>query len=870
MQCRSRVSRPLETIAATGRGDRKARNSSTFVSAALGGGGVTRRRLAAVLAAAMIGQAAPQAADLHTPPRVAGFERFGRPLCSEGDSTEAVVEAGLLLLGELGCVNCHLPAEREDHHLQGKVGPVLGNVGERLRPSWLAAYLKDPRQVHPGTTMPDLLGGLPDRERQDRVEAITHLLRATGEFVEASPEAFTEARPEVGAERFRQSGCGTCHRAGLPDHPAEEPLADLLPLEGLGAKWSPKSLDAFLKNPFEARPAGRMPAAVLTNQDRGHVVAFLMGRAGSPAKGSVADETSPPGTGRSADELLAAGRKQFATSGCANCHQLAVGENPAIEKTLQAKPLAMLSADAVGCLAAELPAELPRYDLDGSQRLAIRTAIRWLQSPAAAAIPSREASVSRILTALNCYACHSRLDQGGVGRGGVLPAIASFDADGEPMLKEPARDALFTGNLQELGDEGRIPPSLTGVGDRLRPAFITEVMLKGGRDRTEIMRTLMPKWHQPVVASLAAMLAEDPKTPQVIPPLAGHAEAEVVEQGRHLVGAKALGCIKCHGFAGEKGQSLGLIDMTRMPKRLRQEWFLAYVENPQRFRSGTRMPASWPEGKTFYPDLLDGTAPGQIEAVWRYIAAGRPRPPIGAGKNPIELVPTDRPIVYRNFIESAGPRAIAVGYPEKVHLAWDADRLRLALVWREGFLDAGRHWSGRGQGFQPPLGTGLFSPDVATPLASFSRPEDLVTAPWPPGSERDAGGPADGFRFRGYVLDPAGRPAFRWQWQGRTVEDFYEPVTAIDATGQPTPTGLRRRLTVSGEGLPAAALRVARGKTIAAESDGWHRVDGYWRIRVGGPAADRLIRHEADGEVELRLPLRFEGNRVVVEEKLAW
>ena len=53
--------------------------------------------------------------------------------------------------------------------------------------------------------------------------------------------------------------------------------------------------------------------------------------------------------------------------------------------------------------------------------------------------------------------------------------------------------------------------------------------------------------------------------------------------------------------------------MTRFPQRLRHEWYLAYVEDPQRFRPGTRMPASWPMGASFYPDILDGTAAGQIE-----------------------------------------------------------------------------------------------------------------------------------------------------------------------------------------------------------------------------------------------------------------
>ena len=205
-----------------------------------------------------------------------------------------------------------------------------------------------------------------------------------------------------------------------------------------------------------------------------------------------------------------------------------------------------------------------------------------------------------------------------------------------------------------------------------------------------------------------------------------------------------------------------------------------------------------------------------------------------------------------------------------VHLAWDADQLRLALVWQGGFMDAGRHWSGRGQGFQPPLGKGLFVPDQATPLASFARESEITTAAWPAGSNRNAEGPVAGFRFLGYQLDEAGWPHFRWQWLGRQVEETYETIMAADAAGTLKPIGLRRRLTIQGEPLPAAAFRLGRGKSIVNESDGWYRVDGYWRVRVINSQADHIVRTETDDQVELRLPLVFMDGRAVIEEELAW
>ena len=45
----------------------------------------------------------------------------------------------------------------------------------------------------------------------------------------------------------------------------------------------------------------------------------------------------------------------------------------------------------------------------------------------------------------------------------------------------------------DLGDEGRLPPHLTGVGDKLQPEWLREVLLNKGTARS-YMATRMPQF----------------------------------------------------------------------------------------------------------------------------------------------------------------------------------------------------------------------------------------------------------------------------------------------------------------------------------------------------------------------------------------
>lgn len=98
------------------------------------------------------------------PPVVAGYH----PLKDDAKAGEAA--AGELLLSELNCTVCHEPeGEAAVQRVGPKGAPDLSEVGARVTPQWLRAYLASPHGVKPGATMPDVLHAMSRRSGSARV-----------------------------------------------------------------------------------------------------------------------------------------------------------------------------------------------------------------------------------------------------------------------------------------------------------------------------------------------------------------------------------------------------------------------------------------------------------------------------------------------------------------------------------------------------------------------------------------------------------------------------------------------------------------------------------------------------------------------------
>ncbi len=96
---------------------------------------------------------------------------------------------GAVLFGKAECVKCHVVAGKLPNQPPSNMAPDLARARARLRPGWIASWLKDPQRIVPGTRMPqnfperteenafpDVLGG----EQKAQVEAVKQFLLTLG------------------------------------------------------------------------------------------------------------------------------------------------------------------------------------------------------------------------------------------------------------------------------------------------------------------------------------------------------------------------------------------------------------------------------------------------------------------------------------------------------------------------------------------------------------------------------------------------------------------------------------------------------------------------------------------------------------------
>lgn len=786
-------------------------------------------------------------------PFVAGFERFGR------HNEIEQLASGRLLVHELSCASCH---KSDDAFVAAKGGPNLQGTAIRLNLAWIEKFIADPHAAKPGTTMPDVLGKRSANERAAIARELTAFLstqdhrpdEVKGSGLLPVPNEFwNKGDPVRGKSLYHQVGCVACHDADkdvaapttsavdqlIQDLDAEE-IAKLglsaaaravpsIPFSDLKLKYKVAGLTHFILDPTQFRPAGRMPSLKLSPVESADITSYLLESQSNPAS-SIAFTK----------EEIARGRELFTELNCVQCHTASD-----LKPRSVATPLKELRLNSdKHCVDATTAIN---YRLDKEQSAAIRIALASVAK--SEKLPAKDQLDLQML-AFNCFACHERDGRGGVAR---------F-----------RRDHFETVAKVDLGDEGRLPPALTGVGRKLQTTWLKNVLLGKKADLRPHMQIRMPVFATELANQLPELFRE---VDVAVPPpsdnkFAFHSAPAYSETGRQLMD---VGCVQCHTFGGHSLPGVVGVDLRNANLRLRPEWFRDFLRDPSSLKARTRMPSFFPDGKSQRPDLLNGNIDDQIAAMWTYLNSKETELPEKikeARSRNYELRPTDRPIVLRTFMTDAGTHAIAVGFPQQIHYAFDAEKVQLAIGWRGKFIDAQGTWFVRSAPPAEPLGESIIHFVDAPPIAKLVDAKDS----WPSYQDNSE----SKYQFSGYRLDVRGVPTMLYRCGDIEVEDqiaTVEVATAVKAGANSEANTFARTITLRTK--TAGQVRVwfmaASDKKLTRVSDQTYaNQNGLQTTLINRSGTFRTVQLPNDGKRdEWLVPIEFE-NEFKLELQYKW
>jgi hypothetical protein len=158
------------------------------------------------------------------------------------------------------------------------------------------------------------------------------------------------------------------------------------------------------------------------------------------------------------------------------------------------------------------------------------------------------------------------------------------------------------------------------------------------------------------------------------------------------------------------------------------------------------------------------------------------------------------PEMIRSFMNHNNRKlthVVSVGDPAQVHYAYDLLQGGILQAWKGDFLNTTDMWHERGE---PQTATPLGAPIVLAgncPIYEKTTPKDSITD----------------YQYKGYTLS-AGVPTFSYTYKTLSIKDKI----------QPEGKGLKRSITVSGEGKEKTMIRIAQGSSITPLGKGLYSI----------------------------------------------
>jgi len=576
---------------------------------------------------------------------------------------------GLALFEDLGCHGCHAVEGYSAIDNIAKVGPSLAKVGSKVKDTaWLESWIKNPEAYLPNATMPNFFpadgmsqvvylknGGTrtgvvtktangiviktddgteypyPDSSVVrivDEVKSIAAYLATMSDTdLDESSANYSQSERAIraGEETVKTVGCLTCHTVdglGIDFGPA---------LDRVGTKVTPNYLRQWISDPKAYDPDTSMPSLRLSNRELDNVVAYLMSL----------QKTTPHAAGESIGEVdVAEGEALVRTYGCFGCHEIPGFENESkvgadlgefgakladeldfgdtvdVEHSWTGWTIGKVT-DPRRYQTRRIVSRMPVFQIDDEEAKALAVLLKSFQPEQypLSYIHNRSEKLNRIdagrrlVKKYNCSGCHEIEGAGGNYR----DVIIAHEGLGETVAKQVA------------------PPPLKSQGARVYPDWLFE-FLKEPSDIRYGLKVRMPTFslsddEATTLVKYFSALDDEPFPYETLEtPTPTTADLRV---GKQIF--DELQCISCHPSQGEVipegSDKAGRPDLSLAKGRLKPDWLMDWMKDPQSFQPGTAMPQAWPlvGGQYMAVDGYAGNdAEKQIQLVRDYlISLGR-------------------------------------------------------------------------------------------------------------------------------------------------------------------------------------------------------------------------------------------------------
>ncbi len=566
----------------------------------------------------------------------------------------AALNSGRDLIRIYGCFGCHKLPGYENIR---KVGPDLSTVSGKLTKEWVRKWLAAPKDFKSQARMPQFWWNSNnsgnanwDKRNAAEINAITEYLWSKSQ-PKQPPAGRTNGDAAAGKQIVETVGCFGCHAIGPIQEAANQSQIRRrhgYNLENQGSKVSQSWIYNWVKDPTQVWPETKMPSLRLTDDEAANVAAYLASLKNDEwekkplpeiDQGALDDVTLELLRTNSTDieareklkamnpdqKNLFAGERLISRYGCFGCHNV-----PGFEK---AQPIGTELTEAGSKLISQL--DFGFLPIEHSRRAWYE---QKLKDPRVFDV-GRVKRPEELLKMPNFKFGEKDVEAiSGVLVSMVKDPVPLEMRDKTPQAVAEGRQLLAEkncrgchlvegagGDIRPTKEQAQWPPNLNTEGFKTQPLWLHSFLKDPGSVKLRPwLMARMPTFHftEQQAGTIERYFSALDKVDYPFISTDIDTDTQRLQVGADLF--TKLQCQSCHPTSnalppGKAPEDLAP-NLQLAQQRLRPDWVLQWVKDPQKIFPGTRMPTFFPpndKGQPVspFPNILNGDVTAQIQAI---------------------------------------------------------------------------------------------------------------------------------------------------------------------------------------------------------------------------------------------------------------